>query len=304
MEDFLYEYFLNPPKRLYWLYILSSIFIALIYLYFYKKQRRLILSKKFWFHKSVRLDIKYFLFSYLLKITLLFPLLFSVKEVAIYIYKFLVSTFGFVLIESFSYSQVIIFYTITIFILNDFSRFYLHKILHTNKFLWRFHKVHHSAKLLNPLTFYRTHPVENLLYGFRYAFVVGATTGLFVYLFSTKIDSYSILGANIFVFAFSIIGTNLRHSPIALSYPKILEYFFISPKQHQLHHSTTYYMKNYGSYLSIWDYLFNTLQTSQGIDKYKFGLAKKEMSSYESILGLLFTPLKKEKKNEIKNTRV
>ena len=41
-------------------------------------------------------------------------------------------------------------------------------------FLWEFHKVHHSAEVLNPITGFRSHPVDQVLD----AVVMGAMTGL------------------------------------------------------------------------------------------------------------------------------
>lgn len=46
--------------------------------------------------------------------------------------------------------------------------FYLHHLaLHKRRFLWEFHKVHHSAEVLTPLTDYRAHPLEILTYTSR-----------------------------------------------------------------------------------------------------------------------------------------
>jgi len=306
MDNLFYEYILNPSKRIYWLYILSSILISLVYLYFHKNERKLLFSRKYWFHKSTRLDFYYFFISHFIKVLILLPMLFGVKEVAIFTYRFLLKNFGFYLSDNFTYMQIVLFYTLAIFIFSDLSRYFLHRFLHTNKFLWRFHKVHHSAKILNPLTFYRVHPLENFLFGLRYSLIIGIITGIFIYFFGAKFNLYSIFGVNIFLFIFSLLGTNLRHSPIKLSYFKYLEYIFISPRQHQIHHSVKFYNKNFGGYLAIWDTLFGSLKLSSEAKITKLGLRKKEMKNYETVGGLLFSPLifkRKEKKNEYKECK-
>lgn len=57
-------------------------------------------------------------------------------------------------------------------------------------YLWlnpKTRKVNHSAKVLNPFTFYRVHPIENLLFGLRYSLTVGLVTGIFLYLFGARL---------------------------------------------------------------------------------------------------------------------
>lgn len=295
-----FEYIIDPNKRLFWLYIVSSIAIALIYLQFNKKLYRVNLSKKLWLHPSSILDYKYFFISYFIKVFMIFPIVISAREISIYTYEYLSESFDFIDLNL-SYITVTILYTLSIFVISDFTRYWLHRFLHTIPFLWRFHKIHHSAKVLNPITFYRVHPVENILYGFRYSLSIGFVTGVFIYLFGAMLDVYTILGANILLVVFSFMGSNLRHSHIPLGYFKFLENILISPKQHQIHHSTKHFDKNYGGYLAIWDKLFGTLEYSKNIDKLKFGLNKIQMDNYKTLYGLLVTPfIFKRRENEIK----
>ena len=291
MNDLLFlEYLINPDKRTYWVYILCSIAIAIIYLYFNKKQTKINLSLKLWLHPSAKLDYYYFVLSYFIKILMIFPIVISAKTVAFNINKYLYFEYGFNQIQSISYESTIIFYTVTLFIVSDFTRYWLHRLLHTIPFLWEFHKVHHSAKVLNPLTFYRVHPIENILFGFRYSLSIGLVTGIFIYFFGSKIGLVEILGANVFVFIFSSLGANLRHSHIPLSYFKFLEKIFISPKQHQIHHSKKHFDKNYGGYLAIWDNIFGTLTLSCEVKTLKFGLKKEQMKDYNSIMKMIIIP--------------
>ncbi|UTJ07221.1 sterol desaturase family protein [Arcobacter roscoffensis] len=293
MSDFFaLEYFINPNKRVFWGYILSSILIACIYFYFNKKQLRLTLSSKLWFHPSAKLDYYYFFIGYFIKVFMLFPIVISAKTIALFINKQLYLAFDFYENSFFSYEAVLLMYTICLFLVSDFTRYWTHRFLHTIPFLWEFHKIHHSAKVLTPITFYRVHPVENLLFGLRYSLSIGLVTGVFIYFFGAMIDIYAILGVNVLVFAFSLIGSNLRHSHVAFSYPKLLERFFISPKQHQVHHSKKYFNKNYGGYLAIWDWVFGTLKFSKDVKVLKFGLRREQMNEYNSIANLIIAPFK------------
>ena len=291
-ELFALEYIINPNKRIFWFYILCSLFISIIYFYFNSKSKRVNLSSKLWLHPSAKLDYYYFFIGYFIKVFMLIPIVISAKSIAFFVNKHLYLQFDYYENSFFSYESVILMYTISLFIVSDFSRYWLHRFLHTIPFLWEFHKVHHSAKVLTPITFYRVHPIENLLFGLRYSLSIGLVTGVFVYFFGAMIDIYSILGVNIFVFVFSIIGSNLRHSHIAFSYPKILEKWFISPKQHQVHHSTKYFNKNYGGTLAVWDSLFGTLKISKDIKVLKFSLKKEQMKDYISLFDLIFRPFR------------
>lgn len=286
------EYFINPNKRVFIGYILSSLLIASMYYYFTKAKTKVILSKKLWFHKSAILDYKYFFVGYLINTLLLIPMIISAKTIAFSTNKFLYFQFDFFETNFFSYSEIILMYTIAIFVASDFTRYWLHRFLHTIPFLWEFHKVHHSAKVLTPATFYRVHFVENLLFGIRYSLTIGLVTGIFIYFFGAMIDIYMVLGVNIFLFVFSLIGSNLRHSHVAFSYGRFLEKWFISPKQHQVHHGSKYFNKNYGGYLAIWDRVFGTLKLSNEVKVMKFGIRKTQMNDYNSVLKLIITPFK------------
>ena len=289
----------SSTKRIYWQYIVAALIIALIYFLSLEKKRakkemKINLSYKLWLHKSAVLDYKYFIISFFIKTLLIIPFVFSVQEVTIFVYEFLEEYFGYMKVSYFSYSEVVIFFTVSLFIVSDFTRYWLHRFLHTIPFLWEFHKVHHSAKVLTPITFYRVHPVENLLFGFRYALSIGLVTGVFIYLFGAMIGIYEVLGTNIFLYIFSLLGSNLRHSHIKITYPQIVENIFISPFQHQLHHSRKYYNKNFGGYLAIWDKIFGTLQVSKEIfksdEKIHYGV---ETAKFDTIFKLLVIPFKK-----------
>ncbi len=291
MNEFLFfEYLINPDKRTYWIYILTSVGIGLIYLFFNKKALKVNLSSKLWLHPSAKLDYYYFILSYFIKVIMIFPIVISAKTVAFNINKYLYLVYGFNQIENISYETIVVLYTITLFILSDFTRYWLHRLLHTIPFLWDFHKVHHSAKVLNPLSFYRVHPIESILFGFRYSLSVGFVTGIFIYFFGSKIGIIEVLGANIFVFVFSSLGANLRHSHIPLAYFTFLEKWIISPKQHQIHHSRKHFDKNYGGYLAIWDRVFGTLKLSSEVKVLKFGIKKEQMKDYDSLIKILIFP--------------
>lgn len=291
MNDFFaLEYLVNPSKRLFWIYLLSSIFLAIVYFYVTKKNSRLITSSKLWLHPSAKLDYYYFFLSYFINILLLVPFIVSAKTVALFVNKELYFYFDYYDNSFFSYKQIVLMYTISIFVVSDFTRYWLHRFLHTIPFLWEFHKIHHSAKVLTPVTFYRVHPVENFLFGLRYSLSVGFVTGVFIYFFGAKVDIYMVFGVNIILFVFSLFGSNLRHSHIPFSYGEFIEKWLLSPKQHQIHHDKKHFNKNFGGYIAIWDRLFGSLTLSKDVKVLKFGLRHEQMKDYLSLKYLIIRP--------------
>ena len=78
-------------------------------------------------------------------------------------------------------------------------------------------------------------------------------------------NNLSILKIHAAIFIFNLLGANLRHSHIPIRFGKYFERVFISPAQHQIHHSndSIHFDKNFGSIFAFWDGLFGTLEISQ-----------------------------------------
>jgi len=108
-------------------------------------------------------------------------------------------------------------FTLFHFLLEDFSKYFVHRLMHKWPILWAIHKVHHSATFLTPMTVFRTHPLEGVVFSLRSAFTQAISISSFVFLFGPQVDIATILGANIFIFAFNIAGSNLRHSHIDIA---------------------------------------------------------------------------------------
>ena len=279
------DYFFSPNQRLFWLYLLSSLLIATVYLLLNPEEKKINISKDLWLHPSATLDYRYFIVSFFIKLWLLLPLLIGVNEVMFFTQQFLTDTFGFQAVKGLSYTEIMLIFTLTLFVASDFTRYWLHRFMHTIPLLWKFHKVHHSAQVLTPITFYRVHPVENILFGLRFSLTIGLISGIFLYFFGGLLNLMDVLGVNVIVFVFNFLGSNLRHSHIKVKYFRWIEKMFISPYQHQIHHSTTLYNYNFGGYLALWDLWFGTLKHSSEVKEVTFGLNGK--NQFKSVLDLL-----------------
>ncbi len=164
--------------------------------------------------------------------------------------------------------------TFLILLATDFAVYWVHRIHHENPIFWPFHAVHHSAEVMTPITVYRKHPMYDIFSSLLKSVCIGTMQGILLAAFTNNISLNTILGVNTFYFIFNILGSNLRHTHIWLSYGPTLEHIFISPAQHQIHHSieTQHYNKNYGEVFAIWDWIFGTLYVPHKEETIRFGL--------------------------------
>ena len=296
--NFIPDNFINPQKRIFLGYLLSGFFIAFLWLYCFRKYTlinslKLIFDKKVYFSKSSFVDYSLYVFNSLIMI-IFSPILLSQLVIATFIFEFMYAQN---IIEPISINYLSIFlpiiFTICFFIVDDFSKFLVHMLMHKIKFLWCFHKIHHSAEVLTPMTVFRTHPIEGVIFVLRNAISQGAVIGIFFFISSGELSLVTVLGANLFSFMFHLLGSNLRHSHISISYGKLVEKILISPAQHQIHHSVEkkHHDKNFGVTFAIWDYFFNTLVYSQSNQKIKYGLSDEENYSRNNIFKIYLLPI-------------
>lgn len=287
----------DPGKRIYWLYLLSSVIIAFSWLHVRRHitlpmMWRQLAHRKIWLGRSSRSDLYLILINQLITM-LLTPVLLGRLAVATGIYYFLTHLFGTAdpLIDC-PEALLAVLFTLAYFFLDDWSRYRLHRALHEVPALWLFHKVHHSARTMSPLTVYRVHPVEGLLFSLRGVIVQGSVTAMFVFIFGGQTTLVTVLGASIISFLFNMAGSNLRHSHVRIGYWPWLEMFLISPAQHQLHHSSAvvHFNRNYGSILAVWDLWGDSLTYSAGHAKPRFGLTRRPSPNEHQLTTLYIKP--------------
>ena len=289
-----FGYFVDADSRLHVLYLLSSLGLAY---YVYRKSkvqesfRNYVFRKDVWLSKSAIVDYGLIFFNALFKVFLIGPYLIFGFYLSYKVEAFLPEILGYPS-GSLSATTTIVLYTLCITICDDFGTYVIHFLMHRVPALWEFHKIHHSATTLNPVTQYRIHPVELIINNIKGTAVMGLVMGVFRYLSAHPIDEITFIGANAFSFVFLFFGANLRHSHIPLKYFGWLEYVFISPYQHQIHHSNDeiHFNRNMGAQLAIWDWMFGTLVRSESVKNVEFGLGKDDDTNYDSLLKNLTRP--------------
>ena len=280
--------FVQRDSYLYWPYSASTVVIALTVLLI--RARRLgntsqvatvwsavqpHLAAHLWWHRSARADYRLY-FTNALILPILLGALFIGEQMVL---GFFAGTFGLTStllpavhgaaatwaefrldVPTALLALRTISYTVVFYIAYDISRFVAHSLLHDIPALWEFHKLHHSAEVLTPMTAYRAHPIELLLMAWSTVIATGAITVLFDALTGQRTAFITFLGLHVFLALTSLVD-NLRHSTVWLSYGPRWGHWLVSPAHHQLHHSyEPHHMGcNRGYTFALWDRLYGTL---------------------------------------------
>jgi sterol desaturase/sphingolipid hydroxylase (fatty acid hydroxylase superfamily) len=123
------------------------------------------------------------LINSLIRTSLIIPVLGARLSGALIVGAFLQVNVGDVQIVFSSWLFVAILFSVTLFLADDASRFFLHRAMHHWPLLWRMHRVHHSATVLTPFTVFRVHPVESVVYSARGFIVFSLVAGISIWLF-------------------------------------------------------------------------------------------------------------------------
>lgn len=294
------SHFTEMGNRTYWVFLLSSFMLAfLVYVQRVGSSWSLagfsnyVFDKKVWLHPSSKVDYAYFFLNAIVMFAVFYPMLAIIYPA---ISSGWITILGMIGLPAFNAAPefVWLLYFIAMVLMVDFMVFLGHYLAHKVPVLWEFHKVHHSAEVLNPITLYRQHPMDFILNGI----LVGTGSALvhasFAYVFSTPFSIWEIGALNVTTLAFYLLGYNLRHSHIRLSFGRF-DKWLISPEQHQLHHSCVpkHFDKNMGLILAVWDRLFRTHYIPEKDEEIILGLPDNESAEFDDPFKLLILPFLK-----------
>jgi sterol desaturase/sphingolipid hydroxylase (fatty acid hydroxylase superfamily) len=182
--------------------------------------------------------------------------------------------------------------TVAAFLGYEFGYYVDHYAKHKIPFLWAFHQTHHSAEVLTPLTVFRVHPVDTLIFVDVVAACAGVAHGLVSYAAGRPVDLYVVDGANVLSVAGLFLLAQLQHSQFWIPLRGLAGRLLLSPAHHQIHHSTdpAHFNSNLGSFVAVFDWLFGTLvvppEKSPGL---VFGVEQQSGEPHR-VLTLLLAP--------------
>jgi len=150
----------------------------------------------------------------------------------------------------------------------DFIYYWNHRFMHTSRYMWALHVVHHSSERYNLSTALRQ-PVADSLGTF-------VPTGLLSLLGVRPEIVETARGVNL-IYQFWI------HTTLV---PKlgVLERWFNTASHHRVHHGSNrrYLDRNHGSILIIWDRLFGTFEEEDDAEPVVYGLTK-NIGTFEPV---------------------
>lgn len=166
-------------------------------------------------------------------------------------------------------------------LLLDLVVYFQHRLLHRIPWLWRLHRVHHCDEDFDVSLAVRFHPLE-----------IALSMGI-------KLAAIALLGSPaiavlIFELALSA-GALWTHTRLAL--PERLErwarWIFITPTLHRVHHRLlkSDQDSNFGSTISLWDYLFRSFRANPESKTAGFGTLPSSHTPH-TLLGLLLLPFR------------
>lgn len=182
--------------------------------------------------------------------------------------------------------------TISFYLAYELAYFVDHYLSHHVPLLWHFHRVHHTAETLSPVTNYRVHPVDSLVFYNLVALCVGSSSALVRHIFGTPAGYVSNDGANAILLVATYLLTHLHHSHLWIAFTGRLGRLILSPAHHQLHHSSDpkHFNRNFGNTLALFDFLAGTLKVpTRKRERLVFGSDPIHYNPH-SVTGLLIMP--------------
>lgn len=292
-------YLADPLRRIYWLYLLVALALAAA-VFLYRQPRRrgsvvrdfvaYVAPRRIYANHSARLDYWFFYLNAVVFGLILAPLV-GAPTVAAFVADMLGGSAP-ASAPAGPWWSMGLGLTIATLLAMDLALYIGHYLQHKVPVLWEFHKVHHSAEVLTPITAFRVHPVDDLLTLSLTALFTGVVQGLFHVAVGTGIADMQVLGVNVLLFAWYIFGFHLRHSHVWLAYPAWLSHVLVSPAQHQIHHSNAprHFDRNMGFIFAFWDALAGTLYVPKAREDLTYGLYAAEPGQFASVTALYVRP--------------
>jgi sterol desaturase/sphingolipid hydroxylase (fatty acid hydroxylase superfamily) len=181
--------------------------------------------------------------------------------------------------------------TLALWLAYEFAYWLDHLLSHKLPALWAFHKVHHSAETLSPLTVFRVHPVDSIVFYNIVAIVTGVTAGVMHWLVGAGVSPLTVAGTNVVMIAAIFTIKHLHHSHVWISWRGNWGRAILSPAHHQIHHSVApeHHDRNFGETLAVFDWLAGTLHQPQATrEPLIFGV--EDMPDPHSVRGSLVMP--------------
>ena len=281
----------GPDDRNFWIWLAGALLVIDL-LYRFWKWPGTALRRIYW-HPSARLDYKFLFSQQLTNAFIIGPMLLSALALGTWGSTLLASWFGPGPAWTPGFWALVVFAVVRL-VLFDIGHYISHSLQHKVPFFWEFHKVHHAAEVLTPVTAYRTHPIESVMDSVFQSPLQALSVAAFYYLYGGEHTVTIFAGMNAFLIPYFLISS-LRHSHLWISFGPKLEHIFSSPAQHQIHHSSApqHLDTNLSEYFSFIDWICGTLYVPQGKETLEFGLYQDTAHELDTLWSFYWVPFKR-----------
>lgn len=148
-----------------------------------------------------------------------------------------------------------------LFLLDDFTYYWFHRLNHQVRILWAGHVSHHSAIKMNYATALRQGVGERI---HKYAFWLPLPLLGF-----DALMVFMMMSINLF-YQFWI------HTELVRRFPSGIEWLLNTPSHHRVHHASNprYLDRNHAGVLILWDRLFGSFSAEHDTDPPRYGLTE------------------------------
>jgi sterol desaturase/sphingolipid hydroxylase (fatty acid hydroxylase superfamily) len=236
---------------------------------------RALFPRRITFHASTGVDVSYLIFNTFIFGAMFSWALFSFRAISNGTINVLTSAFGTPVATTLPEFSTRAALTVVLFLAYEICYWLHHYLCHRVPFLWEFHKVHHSANVLTPITVFRVHPVDTWLFANMMSVVVGAANGVANYAVGITVYQYMLTDTNLILVVFIHVYIHFQHSHLWIAFRGLAGRILLSPAHHQVHHSANpaHFNKNLGSCLAVWDWMFGTLHVpAKAPERLNFGV--------------------------------
>lgn len=168
-------------------------------------------------------------------------------------------------------------------VIMDIVNYWWHRMAHRVWFLKKFHRIHHTDRLLNVSSALRFHFLEVLMgHLFKLPFIL---------IFGVSLESLLIYDV---IFSISVY---FHHSNIKIpsKLDRVLSNIIITPYVHRIHHSLIKdeANSNFSSVVVFWDKLFNTYTPTKEEPTRDYGVVGYEDNRYQEFKCMIKQPFEK-----------
>ena len=192
--------FVIPSNGYYWGFFVSAAVIAVIAYVVARPLRdfstramiRAALNPQIWLAKSARADYRFWIINGILFPLIAVPATVTAIGLGLAIAHGLSAIFAPIEAPVIGPVAIRVAYSIAFFVMLDFGHYVAHLAQHKIPLLWEFHKVHHSAEVLTPITSTRFHPIDLYILNTGRGIGAAIATGIFYYLGAGEVTLFMV----------------------------------------------------------------------------------------------------------------